>query len=141
MRLIEDVYEIDHDETRIIVIVEFSYDPKKNANIITSIKNYFVDTLPKEAQKAVNYDRQIIYVKNYSYIRHPIVIYLPSTKKKLLLTNRANGITIIYRYLGLQRDLKRTTVAVKKLINSMRKKSYNYVKAIESVKINIGFEI
>ena len=141
MKLIEDVYEIDHSETRIIVTVRFSYIPKKNSNIITSIRKYFIDTLPKETQKAIKYDRKILYVLNYSYLRHPITINLPKTKEKLLLANRAVGMTVIYSYLGLQKDLKRTTVVVKKLINSMRKKPFNYVKAIESGKINVGFEI
>lgn len=141
MKLIDDVYEIDHNETRFIITTKFSYNPKENPEVLTSIRKYFIETLPKEAKKTLKYNREIIYPLNYSYLRSPVSIELLKTKRKLLLANRAVGMTVIYSFLGLQRDFRRTTIAIKKLINLMLKRPYKYVKVIEDVKISVGFEI
>ena len=61
--------------------------------------------------------------------------------KSWYVSNYARGITVIYNYLGLGRDFKKTVVFVKKNIIDMRKKPYNYVKAIKNVEITVGYKI
>lgn len=83
--------------------------------------------------------RPILYVHNYSFIKRPISIEYGG--RKHLITKKASGIVINYEYLGLGDDWKKTMLVMKKLIKRMRSKKYNYVKAIEKVKITVGFEL
>ncbi len=135
---IEDVYKIDHDNKMLTLIIYFDYNPRKNASIINSIKKFILKILPNETQKRMNYDRSILFPSKPSYIKQPISI---SNKGKIIkLTNRASGIVIIYEYLGLLKDWKKTVKNMNKIIKEMRVKKFNYVKSITGTKLFIGFQ-
>jgi len=99
-----------------------------------------MDTLPTETQKGVKYDRTVIYPLKCSYEKSPLSMKFPE-HKSWYVSNYAKGITIIYKYYGLEKDFKKTVVFIRKNIIEMRKKPYNYVKAIESVDITVGYKI
>ncbi len=135
----DDIYRIDNDNKIIIITVFFDYNPKKNPVVITSIKKYFIEILVKETSSKMNYNRELLLVHNYSFIKKPVSIEHKGRKR--LLTNRASGMIIKYEYLGLRKDWKKTVVIMRKLIKQMRLKRFNYVKVIKNVKITVGFEL
>ncbi len=138
-RNIEDIYKIDDDNKIIQITVLFDYNPKKNPVVITSIKKYFLETIVGEIRSEMNYNRPILYILNYSFMKKPV--HIKYGGKKRFLTNRATGIIIKYEFLGLSEDWKKTILGMKKLIRKMRSKKFNYVKTITNVKITIGFEL
>ncbi|KKN53976.1 hypothetical protein LCGC14_0597140 [marine sediment metagenome] len=138
-RSVDDVYKIDDNNKIITITVFFEYNPKKNPVVITSIKKYFIEILPKETRSKMNYKRPILFAHNYSFIKNPVSVKYG--EKKRLLTNRASGIIIKYEFLGLLKDWKKTVIVMRKLIKQMRLKKFKYVKVIKSVKITVGFEL
>ena len=62
-------------------------------------------------------------------------------KKKTILTQKASGIVIEYRYLGLDKHWKGTIKTIRNIVSKMVMSGTQYAKAIEKVKYTANFEV
>lgn len=110
---------MENNTRYVLVIIEFQYDSKKSKFVVNDLRQAFLGisppkfpkgrgnpNIPKKIKEKCEYDSEIIKPIHYSLIKKPVKAEIPGGRS-YIIRNTAVGAMILYKYLGLFKDLKK----------------------------------